>query len=77
MSELTLNHNARLTDALERDLLRGAMESQQNAQPVAMLKQAGAAVAHAARNFADYVAEVNAAMNRARAASAHYTGSQW
>lgn len=77
MTEMTLNQNARLTDALERDLLRGAMESQQNAHPTAALKQAGAAIAHAVRAFADYVAEVNDTMNRARAASAHYAGSQW
>ncbi len=77
MSELTLNQNARLTDALERDLLRGAMENQPNAQPLALLKQAGAAIAHAVVAFADYVAEVHDAMNRARAASARYAGSQW
>ena len=34
MSELTLNHTARLTDALERDLLRGALENQPNAHPL-------------------------------------------
>jgi len=77
MSELTLNQNARLTDALERDLLRGAMESQQNVHPQAALKQAGAAISRAIGAFADYVAEVNDAMNRARAASSHYAGSQW
>ncbi|MBO1113702.1 hypothetical protein [Bordetella petrii] len=77
MSELTLNTNARLTDALERDLLRGAMESQPNAQPLVLLKQAGAAIARAVGAFADYVAEVHEAMNRARAASARYAGSQW
>lgn len=77
MTEMTLNTNARLTDALERDLLRGAMDSQQNAQPLVMLKQAGNAIARGVRALVDYVAEVNDAMNRARAASAHYTGSQW
>jgi len=77
MSELTLNTNARLTDALERDLLRGAMESQSNAQPLVLLKQAGAAIARAVGAFADYVADVHEAMNRARAASARYAGSQW
>ncbi|OZI29390.1 hypothetical protein CAL18_00270 [Bordetella genomosp. 7] len=77
MSELTLNSNARLTDALERDLLRGAMEAQSNAQPLVLLKQAAGKIARAGRAFANYVAEVNDTMNRARAASAHYTGSQW
>ena len=41
MSELTLNHTARLTDALERDLLRGALENQPNAHPLLSLKKAG------------------------------------
>ncbi|HYG45590.1 MAG TPA: hypothetical protein VEA17_21905 [Bordetella sp.] len=77
MSELTLNQNARLTDALERDLLRGAMESQPNAQPLVLLKQAGSAIARAVGAFADYVTEVHDAMNRARAASARYAGSHW
>ncbi len=77
MSELTLNPNARLTDALERDLLRGAMESQPNAHPLVLLKQAGSAIARGVVAFVDYVAEVNEAMNRARAASARYAGSQW
>ncbi|MCD0502982.1 hypothetical protein [Bordetella petrii] len=77
MSDLTLNQNARLTDALERDLLRGAMESQSNAQPLVLLKQTGAAIARATGAFVDYVLEVQDAMNRARAASARYSGSQW
>ena len=84
MTDLTLNQNARLTDALERDLLRNAMDSQQNAQPKALLKHAGSSIVHTVRavgdfigGVADYVAEVNDAMNRARAASANYTGSQW
>lgn len=77
MTAMTLNQNYRLTDALERDLLRGAMERQQNVHPAAMLKSAGTAIISAVRGLADYIAEVNAAMNRARIASTHYTGSQW
>jgi len=77
MTELTLNQHSRLTDAMERDLLRGAMESQQTIKPQAALKQAGAAIARSVGAFVRYVAEVHDAMNRARAASAHYTGSQW
>lgn len=77
MSELTLNHNARLTDAMERDLLRGAMESHSNIQPLVLLKQAGSAIGRAIGAFSDYVVEVHDAMNRARAASARYAGSHW
>ncbi|KOF53867.1 MULTISPECIES: hypothetical protein [unclassified Achromobacter] len=77
MSELTLNHNARLTDALERDLLRGALERQPNAHPLTSLKKAGHAVAGAIGSFFDFIDEVNESMNRARAASARFSGSQW
>jgi hypothetical protein len=77
MTGMTLNANARLTDALERDLLRNAMQTQKNANPHAALKKAGNAVTRAVGAFASYVTEVHDAMNRARAASAHYTGSQW
>lgn len=77
MTDLTLNQNARLTDSLERDLLRGAMESQPDAHPLAALKAAGAKIAHAVAVFFDFVEEVNDSMNRARAQSARYSGSQW
>ena len=74
MTELLMNPNARLTDALERDLLRTAMDSQANTH---MLKHTGAAIARAVRTFSSYVVDTLDAMNRARAASAYYTGSQW
>ncbi|MVW70519.1 MULTISPECIES: hypothetical protein [unclassified Bordetella] len=77
MTGMTLNANARLTDALERDLLREAMQTEKNTNLLAMLKQAGTAVAGAVMAVVDYIDEVHDAMNRARAASAHYTGSQW
>lgn len=77
MSELTLNHTARLTDALERDLLRGALENQPNAHPLLSLKKASKAlVAGIAAVFA-FIDEVNESMNRARAASSRFSGSQW
>ncbi|MFJ1299890.1 hypothetical protein ACILG0_07980 [Pseudomonadota bacterium AL_CKDN230030165-1A_HGKHYDSX7] len=77
MTDLSLNQNARLTDSLERDLLRGAMESQPNAHPVAAMKTAGSKISRAIAAFSGFVADVNESMNRARAQSAHYSGSQW
>jgi hypothetical protein len=77
MSNIALNQNTRLTDALERDLLRGAMERHQTVRPTAMITRTYLAIANAVRNFSDYIAEVRDVMQRARAASSHYTGSQW
>ncbi|AZW32944.1 hypothetical protein L506_4724 [Bordetella bronchiseptica GA96-01] len=78
MSDLTLSHNARLTDSLERELLRGAMEDQSNTiRPLAAVKTAAAGVGRGVRAVFAFIDEVNESMNRARAQSAHYTGSQW
>ncbi|MGY6268293.1 hypothetical protein ACXIUT_01280 [Achromobacter denitrificans] len=77
MSELTLNHTARLTDALERDLLRGALENQPNAHPLTGLKKAGQAVIAAVAAVFAFIDEVNDSMNKARAASSRFSGSQW
>lgn len=77
MNDLILTRNTRLTDALERDLLLDTMENPSNIQPLVLLKQAGLALIGAFRALASYISEVNDAMNRARADSAHYSGSQW
>lgn len=77
MSELTLNHTARLTDALERDLLRGALENQPNSYPLTNLKKAGQAIAAAVAGVFAFIDEVNESMNKARAASSRFSGSQW
>ncbi|AUL48692.1 hypothetical protein BBB39_19120 [Bordetella trematum] len=77
MSDLTLNHNARLTDSLERDLLRGVMEEQSALRPVAVIKRVAGSIGRGVRGVFAFIDEVNDAMNQARAKSAHYTGSQW
>ena len=77
MSELTLNHTARLTDALERDLLRGALENQPNSHPLTNLKEAGKSIAAAVAAVVAFIDEVNESMNKARAASSRFSGSQW
>ncbi|ANY14685.1 hypothetical protein [Bordetella pseudohinzii] len=77
MSDLTLNQNARMTDSLERDLLRGAMEEQSTPHPVAAIKRVAAGIGRGVAGFFSFVDEVNESMNRARAQSANYTGSQW
>ncbi|WP_429927977.1 hypothetical protein [Achromobacter xylosoxidans] len=77
MSELTLNHIARLTDALERDLLRGALENQPNSHPLTNLKKAGKSIAAAVAAVFAFIDEVNESMNKARAASSRFSGSQW
>lgn len=76
MSDLTLNQS-RLTDSLERDLLRGVMEEQSAVRPGAVLKRMARSIGRGVRGTFSFIDEVNDAMNRARAQSANYSGSQW
>ncbi len=72
-------YNARInmTDAMERDFLRGTLENQPNARPLTSLKNAGRAVLGGIAAVFAFIDEVNESMNRARAASSRYSGSQW
>ena len=76
MSELTLNHTARLTDALGATC--SAAPSKPTQRPPAAEPEEGrqAVVAGIAAVFA-FIDEVNESMNRARAASSRFSGSQW
>ena len=77
MRQATLSPNARLTDTLERDVVRGALARQ---KPVNVR---GFAARTSRRAFGAVVAtvrffdEVNADMNRARQRRAVRSGSDW
>lgn len=54
------------------------MEDQSNTiRPLAAVKAAAVGVGRGVRAVFAFIDEVNESMNRARAQSAHYTGSQW
>jgi hypothetical protein len=77
MTQLALDPSARLTDALERDILEKTLNEQTAAHPIAVAKRAAVLVAAAFGNFFDFVDEVQETMNRARQQSARFSGSQW
>lgn len=77
MTSAALYNYSRLTDSMERDMLRNALENQDSLSPLAALKIAAKSVVAAARGFADFCSDVSNAMDEARARSAHYSGSQW
>lgn len=77
MSQLVIDPAARLTDALERDILEKTLNQQSVARPVAAAKRAAVVVASAFGSFFDFVEEVQDTMNRARQQSARFSGSQW
>ncbi len=76
MTTAALN-TPRLTDAIERDLLNRALETQNTLRPLAAVKAAGVATAHFVRGIYQFAVDVSNAMDEARERSARYTGAQW
>jgi hypothetical protein len=77
MTNIALNQNLRLTDALERDILENTLNGQPAAQPIATAKRMARAVAHGVGAFFDFIEEVQDTMSRAQEQNRRYTGSQW
>lgn len=77
MAPIALNPNSRLTDALERAILENSMNQQTVARPFVAFKRVTRAAARGVGALVTYVGEVQESMNKARAKSAHYSGSQW
>jgi hypothetical protein len=77
MTNIALNQNLRLTDALERDILENTLNGQPAAHPIVAAKRVARAVAHGFGAFFDFIEEVQDTMSRAQAENRRYTGSQW
>ncbi len=77
MSDLSYNQYNRLSDSLERDLMRTALSNGETVSIVSPAKKAFAAVKTAVSTFIDYIAELNKALDDARAKDAHFSRSQW
>ncbi len=77
MTNIALNQNLRLTDALERDILENTLNMQPAAHPVNAVKRAARAVAHGVGAFFNFIEEVQDTMSRAQQQTGRYTGMQW
>ncbi|MDQ2137862.1 hypothetical protein RBI13_09735 [Alcaligenaceae bacterium A4P071] len=77
MNRISYDQNIRLTDTLERDLLRGAMQQQNDLRPMAALKAGALAAVAAFSAFVSFVRDVNASMDDARQKSTKFTNAQW
>jgi hypothetical protein len=74
MTNIALNQNARLTDALERELLNRAIDEHIRPQPA---KHAFRALGAGISGFFGFVDEVGSLMATARRAARFYPGSNW
>lgn len=77
MSRLTLTQNTRLTDDMERQLLREAMSAPQALNLLPAAKRAARRVARAVTALIQYADSVHQAMERSRLRSGFFAGAQW
>lgn len=70
----TLTHYVSLTDALERDMMRNVSGNQSETLTLSAIFKG---IVHGITVFAEYISEVNSAMNAAREQNAKYSGAQW
>ncbi|NYT36287.1 hypothetical protein ERD78_05340 [Allopusillimonas soli] len=77
MSVTALNHNSRLSDALERDLMRQAIAAGEATSIVDLCKSVLATLKKGVVALYDFVVDVAVAMDDARAKDRQFTGTQW
>jgi hypothetical protein len=77
MSDLSFNQYSRLSDSLERDLMRNAMSNGESVSVIALGKTVLRSFGKGFMAVADYVVEVTRALDEARAKDARFSRSQW
>ncbi|HLV28453.1 MAG TPA: hypothetical protein VKY60_04940 [Burkholderiaceae bacterium] len=77
MSVTTLNSYTRLSDSLEREILKSAENGHQAYPVLEGLAMVANAIGRGASAFGRYLVQVAEALNEARARDARFSGSQW
>lgn len=77
MSDISFNQYSRLSDSLERELMRAAAEESESVRVTTVAKNALAYLKKAATGVASYLVEVSRALDEARAKDARFSRSQW
>lgn len=77
MSDLSYNQYSRLSDSLERELMRNATSNGESVSVIALAKTVARSLKNGFMAVADYVVEVTRALDEARAKDARFSRSQW
>jgi hypothetical protein len=77
MSDLSYNQYSRLSDSLERDLMRDAMSNGESVSVITLGKTVLRSLKTGFMAVADYIVEVSRALDEARAKDARFSRSQW
>lgn len=77
MSDLSYNQYSRLSDSLERELMRNATSNGESVSVITLVKTVARSLKNGFMAVADYVVEVTRALDEARAKDARFSRSQW
>jgi hypothetical protein len=77
MSDLSYNQYSRLSDSLERELMRDAMSNGESVSVITLGKTVLRSLKTGFMAVADYIVEVSRALDEARAKDARFSRSQW
>jgi hypothetical protein len=77
MSNLSYNQFSRLSDSLERDLMRQALSDGESVSIAGLGKEVLASIQNGATAIWNYVIDVTAALDDARANNPRFSGSHW
>lgn len=77
MSVSSVNTYSRLSDSMERDLVRAAFNNHQSYSVLEGLAIVSTAIGRGAAALGRYLVQVAEALNEARARDARFSGSQW
>ncbi|HEY9572568.1 MAG TPA: hypothetical protein VIR76_05540 [Pusillimonas sp.] len=77
MSDLSFNQYSRLSDSLERDLMRKALNDGESISIVTMGQKTLSSVKKGLIAVSNYMIAVTRAMDEARAKDARFSRSQW
>ena len=77
MSDISYNQYSRLSDSLERDLMRDALNNGESVSIVALVKTALSMVKSGVIGLSNYMIAVTRAMDEARAKDSRFSRSQW
>lgn len=77
MSSISFSQYSRLSDSIERDLMRDSLSNGEAVSIVAVAKHAVSGIKTGFLAFARYMVDVTRALDEARAKDARYTRTAW
>ena len=77
MSSISFSSDSRLSDSIERDLMRDSLSNGEAVSIMAVATKVASGIKSSLSAFAQYMIDVTKALDEARAKDARYTRTAW